>query len=373
MSFTENVNIKKRSANSISDKKINDHTEMTNDNDYCDNIYSTLNKLFEKYCQQGDVTNLKYMKSQRFFKFLFDSDIFDHKVSKVRAELIFTSESKQKKNINFNQFLQILLKISEVKYSEASNLCQQEMLKLLLKQNILPLYDRLFLIQSESNKFTKTITFKKQNNEINNEFDLDSESEVLFTFISHILYDIYKTYFPLELSLSENDDYIKEESQKGFLDLVKDYELSPQLVNKSTAFSLFRLELTNEFEVKEFYINIIKNLNVSRLNKEKIKNFFGKFFNFFKFLRVIGRIANISYDDVEKTVSRKLSLFGKFNFYIEKICLTLEKMETSDGFTFLSTKKSSSTHNLKTSIIIPKEILDKVKSSIFEHKNVNIK
>ena len=65
-------------------------------------------------------------------------------------------------------------------------------------------------------------------------------------------------------------------------------------------------------ELKEFYVNLIKNLNVSRLNKDKIKIFFGKFFNFFKFLRVIGRIANISIDEIENKSAHKLSLYGIF-------------------------------------------------------------
>ena len=56
----------------------------------------------------------------------------------------------------------------------------------------------------------------------------------------------------------------------------------------------------------------------------------------------------------------------------EKICLTLEKMEMSDGFYLLNTKKSSSTQNLGKSFIIPKEILEKVKANSIDNNNVNI-
>ena len=314
LSLKENGNDTRRTANSISLKKIDENKEVINDDDdYCEKISDKLKKLFEKYCQQGgDVTNLKYMKSQRFYKFLYDSDLYDLKITKVKAELIFTSESKHINHINFNQFLQLLLKISEVKYSDRNILNKHKMLKTLLEQYIIPLYDRVFLTKSALLTLPKTLTIKNETIEIINEFELDSESEELFTFISPILYDIYKTYFPLELSLSENDNFIKEESQKGFFQFVKDYEILPQILNKSTAFRIFRLELVNEFEVKEFYVNLIKNLNVSRLNKDKIKIFFGKFFNFFKFLRVIGRIANISIDEIENKSAHKLSLYGIF-------------------------------------------------------------
>ena len=56
----------------------------------------------------------------------------------------------------------------------------------------------------------------------------------------------------------------------------------------------------------------------------------------------------------------------------EKICLTLEKMEMSDGFYLLNTKQSSSTQNLGKSFIIPKEILEKVKANSNDNNNVNL-
>jgi hypothetical protein len=309
-----NENDKSLKRKNNSDKFIQINKDIVNESDYEDMIKYKLKKIFELYCKDKDRTNIEiFMKPQKFIKFLADSEIFDHKINKVKAELVFKSETQNKNQLHFKQFLHILIKISEIKYEDLMNLTKKEILNLLLENHILPLFDRLYLIDPSKENLKKTFTLKNQVNDLESYFEFDQESEQLFTFISHILYDIYKIYFPLELSLSEHDEYIKEESHKSFIKFLKEYEITPYLVDKLTAFNLFRLELDTEFEIKDLYFTIVKNLNMSRINKEKIKNIFGKYFNFFKFLRVLGRIAQISYNDIEVNISRKLSLFGKIN------------------------------------------------------------
>lgn len=330
-SMIENSNIKLDESNhnqdvdiglkrkNNSDKFINITKEIVNENDYEDMIKYKLKKIFELYCKDKDRTNIDiFMKPQKFIKFLSDSEIFDHKINKVKAELVFKSETQNKNQLYFKQFLHILIKISDIKYEDLMNLSKKEILNLLLENHILPLYDRLYLIDHSRENLTKTSNLKKQLNDIDFSFEFDQESEQLFTFISHILYEIYKIYFPLELSLSDHDEYIKEESHKSFIKFLKEYEISPYLIDKVTAFNLFRLELETDFEIKDLYFTIVKNMNMSRINKEKIKNIFGKIFNFFKFLRVLGRIAQISYHDLEINLSRKLSLFGNIYFIQKK-------------------------------------------------------
>jgi len=53
---------------------------------------------------------------------------------------------------------------------------------------------------------------------------------------------------------------------------------------------------------------------------------------------------------------------------LEKLCLLFERMELSDGFLNIE-KKTSKTHNKKTSVILPKEISDKVKFMIYDKKD----
>ena len=98
----------------------------------------------------------------------------------------------------------------------------------------------------------------------------------------------------------------------------------------------------------------------------------GKIFNFFKFLRTLIRISDICYSSVETGISRKLKLHGNIKIFMkEKFGLMLERMQLSKGFLNLE-MKNSSTQNIKNSLIIPEDILDRINKEIFENNKVLI-
>ena len=88
------------------------------------------------------------------------------------------------------------------------------------------------------------------------------------------------------------------------------------------------------------------------------KNIFGKFFIFFKFLRVLIKMSQITYDRIfesnHKSNNQNNENEDNSNKMKpeEKFILFLQKLEQSEGFTNF-TKKNNVTHNYKTTSIIP--------------------
>lgn len=333
-----------------------------------------LKKIFEYYCQFGERMNIINMKSQKYYKLLTDCNLIDENLHKIRVELIFSSENKHKPQMSYETFLNSLIRVAEVKFDKIPS---NQALQQLIKDSLLPKYDQIFENNNKesqivnSNNFEASILIDARNSMIicNNEFTFETDTEELLALIAPVMFDIYRVYFPFELSLAENMNFVLENSQKYYFLLLKDFDLCPTIVSKSTSFQIFQTEMNNHLEITENYMSIIQNLDFNAIKKFSTKNVLGQYFNFFKFLRCIMRIADLSFDKLETNVSRKLTLFGNFLLNKEKICLCLERMELSDGFLTIQ-QKTSKTHNRRTSAIIPKEISDKVKYNIFESVNV---
>jgi len=144
--------------------------------------------------------------------------------------------------------------------------------------------------------------------------------------------------------------------KKSFLVFLKDFDICPTLVGKSFAYNIFNIELNSPLELNEKYKKIQDSLSL----KFYSKNYFGQYFNFFKFIRSLIRLADSSFESLELGLGKKISSFEKF-------CLLLEKMELSIGFQRLM-EKSLKTNTKKNSILITKEILEKVNTQIYEKK-----
>ena len=109
-----------------------------------DQIQFKLKRIFEYYCQFGERMNINSIKSQKFYKLLCDSALEDSVLNKTRIELIFTSENKHKSQMNYDSFLNSLIKVSEIKYAKDKMSSSNMNLQRLIRDNILPLYEKIF-------------------------------------------------------------------------------------------------------------------------------------------------------------------------------------------------------------------------------------
>ena len=298
-----------------------------------------LRKIFEYYCQFGERMNINVIKSQKYYKLLIDCKLVDETLNKTRIELIFSSENKHKPQMVFDTFLNSLIKVAEVKYSSIPS---NQALQMLIKENLLPRYDQLFEPQTinnkefpvvSSNNFENSTLMDARNSMVlcNNEFVFESDTEELVALIAPIMFDIYRVYFPFELSRAENMNFVLENSQKYYFIFLKDFDLCPTLICKSTCFQIFQTEINNHLEITENYMNVIQNLDFNSIKKFSTKNVLGQYFNFFKFLRCIMRIADFSFDKLETNVTRKLTLFGNLLFLIVRKALSLSRENGTFG------------------------------------------
>jgi hypothetical protein len=328
-----------------------------------EDIQERLTKIFEYYCKIGEGLSLNNLKFQNFYKLLVDAKLIDNKFNKTRAELIFTSECKNKQFINYDNFLNVLVKIAKFKYSNSSSYASKENLNHLLSI-ILPLYDQNV---NQQEKFSQSFDSFDPNEEnkivISTEIVFDNETRSVITSSALVLYDIFKVYFPEEISNSEYDTLAKENAEKSYFVFLKNFNILPGIISKPNASKIFKNEVYFQIEIDQFFSEIIKIIEPRKCNK----NFLGQFFNFFKFLRSLTKISEISYLNMEVAINKKLNLHGKTIFYSEKLFLTLERMQSSNGFQKLELVTSISYHR-KFYSVVPKEFLDKMQRMLFEER-----
>ena len=343
-------------------KKENKSQKDNINNELNEMIYK-LKEIFEYYCSYGERLNTNILKSHKFIKLFKESGIKDNIVNQTRLELIYKSENKYN-CMNFEQFLNALMKVAEYKYPNYSSPIElKKNLKQMIKENILPLYDLIINGNFETtfNNSILNTTIIQQLDNIDNILYSNICEEIL-TSIIPILFEIYKVYFPHEISISDNIEYIKNNSIKQYNEFIKDFDISPGLLSKSVSFQIYKSEVANEnsdisiSNNKNFYQNILKNLDIDSILKYEPNNpnILGQHFIFIKFIRALIKMSQIAFAKLENTINLENSIKKE-----EMIIMFFQKIELSEGFTNMQ-KKTNKTHNEKQTMIIQQDLLDKI-------------
>ena len=126
--------------------------------------------------------------------------------------------------MNFATFLRLLSKIATLMYPADTPFLS---LTQLLEQNIFPLYNDI-----------NSVSFSMQQQQ--EELEKDEVVEQLFKSVGTILAEIFRIYFPWESAgNNEKIDAIVKKSERGFFIFFRDYEISPALLTKSSAFGIW--------------------------------------------------------------------------------------------------------------------------------------
>ena len=345
------------------------------------NYISKLKEIFEYYCQYGERLNSRILKSHGFIKLFRESGLMDKRLDTTRLEIIYKSINKNNQ-MNFDQFLNSLIKIASYKY----NLTEKKDIKNATQKIILEyLYPLNYKYVKNNNIFQSNNLNNNDNNIINSSEELnnltfeniiytDAFKQILIQVVP-ILFDIYRSYFTNEISISDNLTYIKKESMKNYFTLIKNFEIIPYLLSNSTCYQIYKYE-NNDKKADEsiqnnqnFYFEISQKIDFLNMNtyEHSNKNIFGKYFIFFKFIRALIRMSQLTFD---KIYNSNINFNEKLTPE-EMFILFLQKIEQSEGFGNF-TKINNSSHNYKTSNIIPPhfriEFLTK-KEKINEEKN----
>ena len=326
------------------------------------NYISKLKEIFEYYCQYGERLNSRILKSHGFIKLFRESGLMDKRLDTTRLEIIYKSINKNNQ-MNFDQFLNSLIKIASYKY----NLTEKKDIKNATQKIILEyLYPLNYKYVKNNNIFQSNNLNNNDNNIINSSEELNNLSfeNIIYTDafkqiliqVVPILFDIYRSYFTNEISISDNLTYIKKESMKNYFTLIKNFEIIPYLLSNSTCYQIYKYEISDKKadesiqNNQKFYFEISQKIDFLHMNtyEHSNKNIFGKYFIFFKFIRALIRMSQLTFD---KIYNSNINLDEKLSPE-EMFILFLQKIEQSDGFGNF-TKINNTSHNYKTSNIIP--------------------
>lgn len=305
--------------------------------DTVQDIKSKLRKIFQFYTTFGDRCNASYLKSNKFHKMMLDSGIRDNtNMTQKKLDLLFVAENKHKPNMEFNVFLQLLTKIARAKYRGVWS--DGEALNHLLAEHLLPLYENIY------NETELGIDEEKLHEEI------DENAILILKHVSNTLIKIFQVYFPWESQTSQQESVVKQRSENALFIFLREFDICPALITKSTAYTIWTEVLDTPFEKLTYNptcVNIIPFLERD----------FGTIFTFSKFCAFLIRTAIIAYNEALGPNARKFS-------NSERFALLLERMELSSGMLNFE-RKTSTPHHSKNTLIVSREILQKVKNNIF--------
>ena len=350
-----------------------------------DNYIEKLKDIFEYYCQYGERLNSRILKSHGFIKLFRESGLMDKKLNTTRLEIIYKSINKNNQ-MNFDQFLNSLLKIASYKFNLTDKKDIKAATQKIILENLYPLYytilnnSSILSIDSKSNIINSTssdfnnLTLVQKNFE--NIIYTETFKEILVQVVP-ILFDIYRAYFTNETSISDNLNYIKNTSIKNYFTLIKNLEIIPYLLSNSACYQIYKYETTNDIadesikNNQNFYFEICQKIDFLNMNtyEQSNKNIFGKYFIFFKFIRSLIKMSQIIFDKIYN--SNNNNLIGEKLSPEEMFILFLQKIEESEGFGNF-TKIKNISHNYKTSSIIPPNFHIKFETKKEKDKNKNL-
>ena len=293
-----------------------------------DNYIEKLKDIFEYYCQYGERLNSRILKSHGFIKLFRESGLMDKKLNTTRLEIIYKSINKNNQ-MNFDQFLNSLLKIASYKFNLTDKKDIKAATQKIILENLYPLYytilnnSSILSIDSKSNIINSTssdfnnLTLVQKNFE--NIIYTETFKEILVQVVP-ILFDIYRAYFTNETSISDNLNYIKNTSIKNYFTLIKNLEIIPYLLSNSACYQIYKM---------------------SQITFDKIYN------------------------------SNNNNLIGDKLSPEEMFILFLQKIEESEGFGNF-TKIKNISHNYKTSSIIPPNFHIKFETKKEKDENKNL-
>jgi hypothetical protein len=166
-----------------------------------------------------------------------DSNIFDESkgVNQNAVSIIISKECSTNynmiKHITFEQYLNTILRVSELKYPEIFKKYPKSALKALLKNNVLPLMKRIeSAVENQSDDLQHSLyTVSELTLKL---IVYNEDTQVIFSDILPLIKMMYTMYFEQEINNSKGkkSDLMKL-SLKSVMTFSRDFELCPYLVH----------------------------------------------------------------------------------------------------------------------------------------------
>ena len=261
-----------KNSKSKEKKKIESHSTLEINKK--DIIYQ-IKIIFNNYSK-----NKTYLSNSQYKIFVIEASLLDNILTPEYSDVLFYSYSYAKDSITFKQFLELMFKLSEIKFHEQYKENQTKALILFFNIFISP----LIKIYSNDNKQNKNNISENKNNsdisfnDINHKFLISKISSLLSKEIiedNYLLFlKIYQKYFCFEnLKISRTQK--KHLSQKAFVKFNNDFNICPQFLNSEKIVEIFE----SLIDYRENTENIMNRLiNVDLCNND------GMWFTLFHFI-----------------------------------------------------------------------------------------
>ena len=285
-----------------------------------------LKKMFFFYASLADRLNIRNLKLNKLIQLISDAGIIDNIFTKNSLELLFYKENKNRPNMDFETFLCILVEISKKKFP---NLEKKDAFLIIFRENLFPLFANLYHYTDMGEKDSK---FKQS---------LDEGTITILNDISNIFGKLHKLYFPTEYFTFTNPDQQIQKLEHSMIVFLKEFDISPGLIDKTIAFNLF-------YEVIDTPVHKLTH-NTEWENIKIPDNEQGNRFNLSRFLVYIARVG-IIYGSIHMPDTN----------IVEKLIWILDKMQNSLGYVSFEKKMNANNSNI-TSLYPSKSLLKKVK------------
>lgn len=281
-------------------------------NDFVNKMREMLKKIFHFYASFGNRCNTKFLKPSQFIKMMVDSDISDGALTQTKLDILFLQACKKSKTLEFEDFLELLLLVAGKKVKREPN--PDKAFRQLLVQFLQPLHDRI-LAETDVGVEDKIL-----------HSPLNVSTLLVLKMITKPLQALYKHYFEWEINrpLQEKPSLAKVETE--LFAFLKDFEVCPQLIPKSAAYSLFNQILATKSE------DLCRNHQYQDLEKILGKDL-GENFTFFRFVVYLGRVGIYIFSDVNNVPTTHRSTGFSVD---EKVYLLLERLDISNGISKLT-------------------------------------
>ena len=279
--------------------------------DFVSRTREMLKKVFQFYASFGSRCNTKFLKPSQFIKMMVDAEISDGSLSHTKLDILFLQACKRSKSLEFEDFLELLFLVAAKKCRREQN--PDKAFKELLARHLQPLFDRI-LLETEMGVEDKIL-----------HAPLTVSTLLVLRMVSKPLQAVYVHYFEWETNrpLQEKPSATKVESE--LFTFLRDFEICPQLVPKSSAYSLFGQVLGTNSE------DLCRNEQYRDLAKILGRDL-GESFTFFKFVVYLSRLGIYIFSDATNVPQAHKSTGFTVD---EKVYLLLERLDISGGVSHL--------------------------------------
>lgn len=337
---------------------------------------ASLRHLFLNYCEFNKETGAIFVSQIQCIRLFKDAKIVseDSRLQTNGLSILIQTVLKQKINmikaISFQQFLDCIFALSELKEPKLFRANPKAALQKLISENFYPLLSRIeaAAFQSLTQKSKKPVQ-KNQNYTYSKYYTaqrqivFNSDTQAIFSDIMPLMRTVYSAYFDMEVSSSKghikrSDQDLLERSYKSCMAFCKDFSLMPYMLSQRACTIVWHTiafmtvddpEMSRKAQAQELSNNVEQTAVVAKTLD------MGRVFTFSHFVIFFYRVAILAFDSTVAATDKKQR---KFNL-VKKLLRIMDHIEKSDNLLSFM-KRIGRTYTKALTFLPSKELLAQI-------------